>query len=152
MLMIRGPMFPATPKLAARFDARPSRSRTGALLTMELILALPLLVGLLFAIVEMGLVWEANHQVKMASVVGARIAAHPGGDLAAVENAVENTLLKAGLKAHHTVHLEGGEHAGDLVSVEVRALMSDAAPDLLAFLGFSLAHQELVARTVLLKE
>lgn len=133
-------------------NSRRSRSRTGALLTMELILALPLLVGLLFAIVEFGLLWEANHQVKLASVVGARTAAHPGGDLPAVERAVMNALLKAGLKAHHTVSLEGGEHSGDLVSVEVRALMIDAAPDLLAFLGFSLAGQELAGRTVLLKE
>lgn len=119
---------------------------------MELILALPLLVGLLFAIVEFGLLWEANHQVKMASVVGARIASHPGGDLHAVECAVKETLMKAGIKVHHTVSLEGGEHSGELLSVEVRALMTDAAPDLLAFIGFSLSGQELVGRTVLLKE
>lgn len=131
---------------------RNRRIRKGALLTMELLLVLPIVVGLLLAIVEFGLLWQANAQLKLASEAGCRIASLPGSDERAVHAAIDAALVHEGLIAGRRVSIAGGDCSGEPVAVEIRLAMRAAAPDLLAFIGFGLGEEELFARTVLRKE
>jgi len=141
----------ASPRFQRAANRR-RRNRQGAILTMELLLVLPIVVGLLFAIVEFGLLWQANSQIKLASEAGCRVASLPGSDAEAVQAAIDAALVHSKLIAARRVAIDGGQWSGEPVSVEIRLAMREAAPDLLAFLGFGLGEQELIARTVLRKE
>jgi len=130
--------------------------RRGVLVSAELTLALPIVVILLCAVVELSMLWSVNHLVKAASQAGCRVACLPSGhptdsETAAYET-VANVLGKQRLVDAHFVTLEPGRFTGDPVICEVRLPMGAAAPNMLAMFGFSLEGRELVARTVMRKE
>ncbi len=130
--------------------------RRGVLVSAELTLALPIVVILLCAVVEMSMLWSANHLIKAASQAGCRVASLPSTNPADSETSayqtVANVLGKQRLVEAHFVALELGEFTGDPVICEVRMPMGAAAPNMLAMFGFSLEGRELVARTVMRKE
>lgn len=133
-----------------RLDSR--HNRRGAILSLELIVVLPILIGLLFAIIEFSMLWSASHLVKAASAAGCRVATLPGSNSVAIGEAVAAVLGKPALAAHCQVEVQGGWTCGEEVSVVVRVPMAAAAPDLLGFFGFSLRDRMLVAQTVMRKE
>jgi len=141
---------------SGKFRPRPRSCRRGAVLSIELLFAAPILLVLVFAIVEFGLLWSANHRVKAASQVACRIATLPASDpeelrqemLAATSRVLQHPVFVQ----QHRISLESGAHAGDAVIVEVRLPMSATAPDLLRIFGFKLKGRDLVARTVMRKE
>ncbi len=119
-------------------------------------LALPLLIILLCAVVEFSMLWSANHLVKAASHAGCRVATlpagHPAESEAAVRQAAAAALVRGRLVAAHQITFESGPFTGDPVMCEVRLPMNVAAPNMLAIIGFNLDGRELVARTVMRKE
>ena len=129
-----------------------AKRRRGAILSMELIFVLPIVIGLLFAIVEFSMLWSASHLVKAASTAGCRVATFPGSNLAAVQESVAMALGKPALAQNCQIEVQGGFASGDEVSVAVRVPMAAAAPDLLGFFGFGLNDRLLVAQTVMRKE
>lgn len=130
--------------------------REGALMCVELVFVLPLLLLVVFAILEFGCLWSANIRVKAASQAACRVATLPAETpddmMRAVRRIAEQSLGSAKLSRSSHVLVDAAEHAGEPVTVEVRVPMSDAAPNLLAMFGWRLDGRELVGRTVMRKE
>jgi hypothetical protein len=133
-----------------------TRPRKGAIQTVELLLVLPILLGLLFAIIEFGLLLSANQRLKMASQLACRVGTLPADDPVereqAIRRAAKGALGKPHLIRAHRLEFDAGRYTGDPVVVEIRLPMKAAAPDLLAVLGLGLKDRELLARTVMRKE
>lgn len=142
-----------------RFRSR----RKGAVLSIELIIVLPILLAVVLASVEFGLLLMASQGVGAAANVGAREAAKPSSSRASVETAVaaavqgwrwnndyEVVIFVNGMKDSGNELLTAGH--GATVSVTVNVPMEEAAPDLLKTLGVTLAGKELTSTYVTLKE
>lgn len=136
--------------------------RWGGVLTVELLLAVPILLVLLGAMVEFSMLLVTRQQLLAASREGARAAAL-GGDQAEIEAAVQRSLgagrLQAARVQTRVQSAVNGQSissqalgAGDLVEVSVRMRASQAAPHVLGFIGFSAGNGEIVARTAMRKE
>lgn len=121
-------------------------------MSMELVFVLPILLGLLLAIVEFGMLWSANQRVKQAANAAARVATFPGTNTAAVTQAAALALDKKPLVESMQCAVAGGAYSGDMVAVRISVPMRAAAPDLLSFLGFSLNNRYLLAETIMRKE
>lgn len=141
------------------------RRRIGGVLTAELIITMPIVVGLIFAVVEVGMILVAQQQIENAARIGCRVgtlpaeqpaAPIPPGELSeheqAVRNAVIATLANDRLIGAVEVDFVPGQDTGDLVKVEITLPMEKAAPDMLAFLGFSLEGHSLTAKCVMRRE
>jgi hypothetical protein len=132
------------------------RSRTGAILSFELLLVLPIVVAVVFGMVELSLLLMGLERVQTASSAACRVATLPTGDPDVLEQAVREaaaqSLLKASLVQTYEIHTELGQFPGDPVTVEIRVPMKAAAPDLLKLVGFSLEGRQLVGRTVMRKQ
>jgi Flp pilus assembly protein TadG len=131
------------------------QTRRGAM-AVELMFVLPVLLAFLFGTVEFSMLLLARQQLLVASREGARVAAL-GGSSADVE---QNTRLFLGTgslsQATVEVILTDAEGqpvmTGGPVAVTVSLPATQAAPDLLAFLGFSLQQETILAQTVMRKE
>ncbi len=130
--------------------------RKGAILSLELVLALSVCVVLFFAMFEFSMLLATNTRLQMASRLGCRAGTLPAVDAAqqelAICEAVDRALARSDLIEARTLNLELGQYAGDEVAVEIRLPMDAAAPNLLVPLGFDLAGHELTVRTVMRKE
>jgi Flp pilus assembly protein TadG len=139
------------------------RRRKGAVLSIELIIVLPILLAVVLASVEFGLLLMASQGVGAAANVGAREAAKPSSSRASVEatvaaavqgwrwnNDYEVVIFVNGVKDSGNGLLTAGH--GATVSVTVNVPMDEAAPDLLKTLGVTLAGKELTSTYVTLKE
>jgi len=126
------------------------------LLSVELLFVFPLLLLVVFTIIELGFLWSANLRVKAASQAACRVATLPTESMEEMKLAVERiaaqSLGSAKLARHSQVRVKAAEYSGGPVVVEVRLPMLAAAPDLLAVFGFQLDGRELVGRTVMRKE
>ncbi len=142
-------------------DPRTRRPQRQGGVTLELILALPLLLIALLAVVEIGVIVANVKHVAAASREGAKLAAQtPGLSQAttaatrdAVQLAINRRLESAGLGANaaqevilrHTVADGDGEPPLDpplpdeAVRVTVRVELTRLAPDLLGAFGFTLS-------------
>ena len=127
-------------------------ARLGALLSAELVFTLPIVMGAFFALVEISMLWIANHRLEAACRAAARVASIQGTDQADVQSAATESLGRPALVRSHSLRVERGRHSGDPVWVEVRVPMRAAAPDLFWFLGFSLEGRQLVAQCVMRRE
>ncbi len=134
---------------------RAAPERRGVL-AVELLLALPVVVIIVLAMIEFSLILIARQQLTAASREGARVAAVGGtedditstvktflgtGALAAAEvDAVirdsDNNLLPSGAPVQVAVHISTGK----------------VVPNFLALFGFSIAKDVMVASTVMRKE
>ena len=132
------------------------RIRRGAILSYELILVVPIVVALGVALVEFGLLWAGAHKVHLAAEVACRVGTRPCENLLvldkAVRQAAEAALVDKRLAADHRLTFVAGAHTGDPVTVEIRAPMTAASPDMLAVFGFSLQKRYFDSRVVMSKE
>ncbi|MGC3969137.1 MAG: TadE/TadG family type IV pilus assembly protein [Pirellulales bacterium] len=128
------------------------RRRLGAVLSMELILVLPIMIGLVCALIEFGMLWSSGQRVKEAASAGCRTASFRGADEQAVRTAVERTLGRRNLITTYSLNVEKVRPESNEVAVTVSVPMNAAAPDLLAFLGFGLKEKTVVARTIMRTE
>lgn len=79
---------------------RPAASPRRGVSTLELIIGLPILIILLLAIVEFGLIMSKLQQVALASRTGAAVAAQQSSfNVAAIKNQVDRQLATAGIMA-----------------------------------------------------
>ena len=131
-------------------------SRKGALLSVELLFVLPILLGLILAMVEFSLLFSARQQVKTASQLACRVGTMPGSDPVQIERAVRQAaakgLIRCSLVKSYELKFEPGRNTGDPVVVDVRVPMRAAAPNLLAMIGYDLNGRHLRSRTVMRKE
>ena len=155
--------------------------RTGSV-AVELLLLTPIVLGLILAVVEIGMMTAANEQLAAASREGSRVAALGGGP-GEIRRAVWNhlgqgNLATAQITAVLTLNQDGtpvvtaltdgngqpidnalGSNgqaqaipSGDPVLVRVETPTTNAVPDLLAFIGFSIKKSTLVGQTIMRKE
>jgi Flp pilus assembly protein TadG len=117
---------------------------------MELILVLPIVLALVFSIIEFGMLWSASRRVEDAAAAGCRTASFRGADESAIRRAVERTLVKPTLIANYSIDIR--QDVSNEVSVSVAVPMRSAAPDLLRIVGFSLDGRRLSSQTVMRKE
>lgn len=131
------------------------RTRRGAALSLELIMVLPILLMVLLATVEFGILLMSSQGIGAAAAVGSRNAALPSSSKASVDAAVA-TALNGYIwkpKAATVIFVDSGSGfvkdtgggtlanapSGSIVSVTVQVNMNEAAPDLLRYFGLSIA-------------
>jgi len=157
-----------TPRQADRLAARTLRGPTGqphaawcscrrpASLALELLLVLPVLLILVLALVELGMILGARERLTAACRDGARVAAL-GGNEWDVEDAVRRHLGDSALneaRIEMDLRNERGRllPSGSPVHVGVKAPAVLAAPDLLAMIGFSISDEVIEVHAVMRKE
>ena len=124
------------------------------MLTAELIITMPIVVGMIFAMIEIGMILVGQQQIENAARIGCRVGTFPGdttlaGDTCDPNITVHDVEVRAAiihalggsntkLAQEADIDYTYGENPGDHVTVTIKVPMSAAAPDMLAFLGFSL--------------
>ncbi len=142
-----------------------ARRRKGAVLSIELVMVVPILLSILLALVEFGILLMATQGVGAGASVGARAAGVASSSRASVEAAIDTALQGWVWQGQHEVlifvngqadtgsnHLLASAVTGDVVSVTVKVPMDQAAPDLLRYFGISIADKELISTYVTRKE
>lgn len=129
-----------------------NRRRKG-LLAIELLFALPLVIGLLLAMIQFSLFLSARQQVSNATREAARVLAL-GGNLDEVRLSVDRFLGPQIADVSATVtDLNGNLIApGQPVEVIVRIPTKYMVPDMLAMIGFGWGDSKLIAKSVMRKE
>lgn len=125
-------------------------------MAVEVLFLLPVVMGVLFACVQLGLLVAANQQLTAASAQAARVAAQ-GGAEKEIRKAAEDVLGDgplAGADIHYRLTDDLGQplKCGDLVEVRVQMAATDAVPNFLGWIGFSAGDEPLVGRTALRME
>lgn len=138
-------------KTVMKSTIRPSCAAHRGFLSVELLLTLPVLTLILFALFEGALLLLAHSELVEATRFGARKATHPSVRPEDVSAAVR-TKLHPRLRNAAEVAVDPGEHSGDVVRVAVRVPMNRAAPDLLGPIGLSLRGRSLFAEIGMIKE
>ncbi len=131
--------------------ARRSRERRRGSFALELVFTLPILGLMLFALFEFSMLFFARATVLEASRNGARQASLPSVSREDVVATVRR-VLPPRLREDAQVYVNAGRETGDVVAVIVAVPMSNASPDLLWPVGFSLRGRNLVAETRMIKE
>jgi Flp pilus assembly protein TadG len=108
------------------------------------------------AVIEFSLILVAQQQVVTASREGARVAAQ-GGSQDDVTQTVQQflgggSLMNATIAAVLTDDTGQRLPSGSPVAVAVSVPATQAVPDLLAFVGYSIQGETLAAQTVMRKE
>lgn len=139
---------------ARRPASRRRASRPGSL-ALELLLVLPLLLTLLFAMIQFSILLSSRQVLLAASQEGARVASH-GGNATEVETAARRVLGNGSLSQAEVIPLLNDNSgnpvpAGDPVTVCVQIRAGQAAPNLLRFIGLNI-DEPIVACTTLRKE
>lgn len=111
-------------------------ARMGAILSMELVLVLPIILLLLFAVCEFSMLASAQTQVSDSARNTARLMSISGMPAAEAETAVLK-LLGPGLSRGARVRVQAGQFPGDSCQITVFVPMNNATPDLLWMTGFS---------------
>jgi Flp pilus assembly protein TadG len=119
---------------------------------MELVFVLPIVLGLLFAMIEVGMLWAAGQRVDEAATGACRVASFRGADETAIRRQVENSLRRQSLVTSYSLNVQNPGPNPDEVCVTVTVPMKAAAPDLLAILGFGLGNRTISAQAVMRKE
>ncbi|MBS0265048.1 MAG: pilus assembly protein [Planctomycetes bacterium] len=135
---------------------RRSAAHRRGYITAELIFVIPILMALLLAIVEFGLLLIASERIQLAAATACRVGTQPSADPTeqglAVEEAVHVALGNTALATNALVLFTPGAAPGDFVTVQIDVPMSAASPDLLAMFGFSLKDRFLVGRAVMIQQ
>lgn len=135
--------------------SKPTAQRR-ATVSFELLLISPILLGVLLAVVEMSMIVVTSQQLAHASAQGARVAAQGGGEEEVVRT-VRQTLgdgVLAGAQVETILTDPQGQPlpSGQAVVVWVSIPATEAVPDLLRFIGFTIKDETLLGRTVMRKE
>lgn len=151
---------------------RPSRSRRrdrkGLALSVELIVVLPVLLLVLVAMVEYGILLVSSQGISAAANVGARQAALPSTSKVDVEAAVqaalggfiwqgrqETLVFVNGAKDNSLAPDTGLLYAsttGDEIQVTVSIDADEVTPDILRYIGLSLAGSQATSTFVTRRE
>ena len=118
----------------------------------ELVILLPLLVALVFAVIEFSLLEVGRQRVMNGARQGARVASQPGATFQDVDQAVAFGIGAAPLANTRRVEYVAGANTGDPVVVRVSVMMKAAAPDLLGIIGYGLGSRMLVGSCVTRRE
>lgn len=118
---------------------------------MELVLTLPVLAVVLFAVFEFSLLFSARSAMVEAGRAGARKASLAGATNAAVRAEVR-AVLPPRLRRSADIRVQTGRFSGDLVAVQVVVPMSAASPDLLWPIGYRLKGRMLRASSQRIRE
>lgn len=142
----------------------PNKRRRG-LLTLESLLIIPLVLIVLFSIVEFSFLLIGQQAIASAANVAAREAALPSTDITAAENAVDAALTGWAFRDDvrvlvfvNGVRDDGVNNellnavTGDEVTVEVQVFMAHAAPDLLKFITLSFGDNRLISTYTTIRE
>lgn len=107
-------------------------SRRG-IASLEFVMILPVLLILLFGVMEMGWMLTKSGEVVNAAREGARMGARPDATSADINSVVSARMTAAGMgSAGYTVNITPGAAAGDTVTVEV-TVPYDGTLDLTSF-------------------
>ena len=126
------------------------RRRRGVL-TIELIMVLPILLIVLMAVFEFSILFFARASVVQACRTAARQASLGSTDQDQVE-AVVRRVLSPSLQNNLVVYFAPAAKSGEVATVAVQVPMTNAAPDLLWPIGFSLRGRYLVQETCVVRE
>ena len=128
-------------------------ARRPGILALELLLVLPILLGILLAMIEFSMILSARQQVTIAAREGVRVAAL-GGSENDVKNVLSRVLGSRNWQFRVTMTDEGGNPLlpGEPMELVISVPTGDVVPDLLKFIGFSVKDTRLGARAVMLKE
>lgn len=135
---------------STRSSAR--KRRLGAVLSMELIFVLPILLALILASVEFGMLWSSGRRVEEAAAAGCRTASFRGADEAAIRRSIERTLDRASLVKNYAIDVRRDLPDPSEVCVTISVPMKAAAPDMLGIIGFTLGSRKITAQSVMRKE
>jgi len=139
---------------AERLD--PGRRRRRGTVAAELLLTLPILLTLLFGMIELGQFLVARQQLIVAGREGARVSALGGGRPQVEQTVMQflgtGSLSGSGLQILLTDETGQTIPSGDPVEVDLSLPAIQAVPDLLPFIGFSLKDNFIVVRTIMKKE
>lgn len=140
--------------MARRNTTRSStrKRRQGAVLSMELIFVLPILLALILASVEFGMLWSSGRRVEEAAAAGCRTASFRGADEAAIRRSIERTLDRESLVKSYSIDVRRDLPDPSEVCVTVSVPMKAAAPDMLGIIGFTLGSRRITAQSVMRKE
>jgi len=132
--------------------AHKSSYRPG-LLAIELLIALPILLSLLLAMVQFSLLMSARQQVTNAAREGARVLAL-GGGADDVRLTVDRFLGENAAKINATLTDENGDPIASGQPVEVMVTITTRAlvPDMLGMIGFGLGDTKLISKAVMRRE
>ena len=128
-----------------------SRSRRGAVLSMELVLVLPILLLLIFSLVEFSMLTAAQARVAAAAQAGARFMSISGATDNSVQERVAQ-ILGSDLSAACRISVQPAKYVGETCYVSVAVPMQSASPDLLWCIGFGLAGRTLESRAGMVAE
>lgn len=118
---------------------------------MELALTVPILLVVLFGLLEFSLLFFARGSAVEACRAGARKASLPGVNTADVEAEVRSTL-KPRLRDKAEIEIDPGRYSGDVVTVSVSVPMRAASPDLLWPVGYSLNGRYIITQSRMTRE
>lgn len=128
-----------------------TRRRRSGSLTMELVLVLPILMFMLLGMFEFAFLFLAQGTLENAAQAGARLATLHGVLEQDVVAEVHRKLTPR-LQQSAQVVLQDAEHSGEEVVVLVQVPSSNASPDLLWAVGYSLQGKTIVAEARMTKE
>ncbi len=150
----------------AGWKPTPRRNRKGAVLSVELVMVLPILLFVLLAFIEFGLMLMSQQGLAAASSLGARHAALTWSTEATTQAVVDNALSGWSWKPNRElvvlvngskIVLGGSDEiynapTGTIISVSVNVPTDKAAPNLLKWIGIDTAGKDLTTTYVTRKE
>lgn len=125
--------------------------RRGAILSMELVLVLPIILLLVFSIVEFSMLMSAKTRVSNATQAGARQMSLCTLSDEEIQEEIRNHLGPA-LARDCEIEVHPAPGPGDVGRVTVRVPMKNACPDLLWVTGFSVKDRLIVADVPMVME
>src|SRR5262245_60239066 len=131
-----------------RYPARTcTRSNRTGLLAIELLIALPIVLSLLLAMVQFSLLMSARQQVTNAAREGARVLAL-GGGADEIRTTVDRFLGENVAQINATLSDVNGEPiaSGQPVEVTVTIPTRSLVPEMLGIIGFGLGDSKLVSK------
>lgn len=126
-------------------------NRLGAILSMELVLVLPIILLLLFAVCEFSMLASAQTQISDSARNTARLMSLTGMPAAEAETRVLS-MLGPVMSRGARVRVIPGQFPGDSCQVTVFVPMKNATPDLLWMTGFSVKERVLTGHASMVVE
>jgi Flp pilus assembly protein TadG len=130
---------------------QPMVHRRRGVLTIELLLILPILLFILLAVFEFSVLLFARSSVVTACNVAARQASLGSMNQEQVEEIVRQ-VLSPSLQNQLVVYYIPGSRSGEVTTVGIQVPMTNATPDLLWPIGFSLQGRYLTQQSYVVRE
>lgn len=142
---------------------RPSRRQRRGFLTFEMMLVLPVLLVVILAVVEFSMLLLSSQAVAGAASVASRQATLPGADAADVQAAATQALAGWKFAGDVTTQITVNgipesssplslAATGDVIAVTVEVPSLSAVPDVLRYIGITLAGKTITTTYVAPRE